>query len=668
MVPVPVGIDEEEEEDGLPAQICVQAALQQVQFLRARQRSLEFNGSKVSLPTDQATPISTPDQIRTEFMDIESMIYWAALTFDTSSSLTLNTKSILSSGLLGWESETSWRMVKACTNIFHEQSEDWRTDGLAVTEETANQIIAAAQAWKLYVWKMGTILKEALREGHGENSVQRAFLCAEDAIQQFNGTYRPLLEACERRLQFLSGYTKLRWLFVIFAGDFLFFVSLTFTASTTIDFNSNLLHLLIPQIISNMSGFNLGDLPILPLAESFELTAAYKTDSSPNKVNLGQGVYRDKECQPWVLPSVRVAEEILHKEKVTHEYLPIQGDESFNQKARKLLFNSKISKQKNITTVQTIAGTGANYLAASFCARHIRSKRVFISNPTWDNHYEIWKTAAPEIIQQLYPYYDSEKRCFDFDGMVSELETGEENDVVVLHPCAHNPTGHDPTRNQWSKIAEVIGRRRLFVVFDSAYQGFASGDPDADAWAIRHFYSVFFSDLSVPQKFVPAGMMVCQSFSKNFGLYGERIGALHLVAPPGISTQGAFTHLTQLARAEVSCPSLFGARIVDTILSDDSLRQKWEEDVKTMATRIQDVRSALRSELERIDTRGDWSHIERQIGMFSYTGLSRQQVERLKNQYHIYMLGNGRMSMSGLNEENVTYVAQAIKDVVECKP
>ncbi|KAJ5107458.1 hypothetical protein N7456_004133 [Penicillium angulare] len=417
-----------------------------------------------------------------------------------------------------------------------------------------------------------------------------------------------------------------------------------------------------------MSGSILGDLPVLPLAESFALTAAYKTDSSPNKVNLGQGVYRDKWCQPWVLPSVRAAEELLHKERVNHEYLAIQGDESFNQKARELLFDSRISQQKNIRTVQTIAGTGANYLAASFCARHIRPKKVFISNPTWDNHYEIWKTAGPEITQQLYPYYNSNERCLDFGGMVKELEKGEENDVVVLHPCAHNPTGHDPTRDQWKSIAEVIARRRLFVVFDSAYQGFASGDPDADAWAIRHFYSIFFSDVSVSQKPLPAGMIVCQSFSKNFGLYGERIGALHLVSPPSVSTQGAFTHLTQLARAQISCPSLFGARIVNTILSDNSLRQTWEQDVKTMALRIRDVRSALRSELERIETKGDWSHIERQIGMFSYTGLSRQQVEMLKNQYHIYMLGNGRMSMSGLNEENVAYVAQAIKDVVECEP
>jgi hypothetical protein len=211
MVPVPVGIPEEEEEDGIPAQVCVQAALQQVQYLRARQRSLEFNGSKVSLLSDQTPPISTPEQVRSDFMNIENMIYWAAMTFDTSSSLTLNTTSVLSAGLLGWESEASWRLVKTCTTIFHEQSEGWRAHGVLITEETANQIIAAAQAWKLRVWKMGTILKEALREGHGEEAVRHAYTCVADAIQQFNITYRPLLAACERRLQYLSQYTKLRW-------------------------------------------------------------------------------------------------------------------------------------------------------------------------------------------------------------------------------------------------------------------------------------------------------------------------------------------------------------------------------------------------------------------------------------------------------------------------
>lgn len=211
MVPVPVGIPEEEEEDGLPAQLCVQAALQQVQYLRARQRSLEFNGSKVSLLSDQTPPISTPEQIRSDFIHIENMLYWAAMTFDTSSSLTFNTRSALSAGLFGWESEASWQMVKTCTNIFHEQSENWRRNGVLITEDTANQIIAAAHAWKLRVWKMGTILKEALREGHGDDAVHHAYTCAADAFEQFNITYRPLLGACERRLQYLSEHTKLRW-------------------------------------------------------------------------------------------------------------------------------------------------------------------------------------------------------------------------------------------------------------------------------------------------------------------------------------------------------------------------------------------------------------------------------------------------------------------------
>lgn len=211
MVPVPIGIQEEEEENGIPAQVCVQAALQQVQYLRARQRRLEFNGSKVSLLPDQMAVISTPEQMRSDFMSMESQIYWAALTFDTSSALTFNTKSLLSSGLLGWELEASWRMVKTCTDIFHEQSENWRLHEASITEESANRIIAAATAWKLRVWKVGTILKEALREGHEEDTVHHAYTCAVEAIDQFNLTYRPLLEACERRLQYLSQYTKLRW-------------------------------------------------------------------------------------------------------------------------------------------------------------------------------------------------------------------------------------------------------------------------------------------------------------------------------------------------------------------------------------------------------------------------------------------------------------------------
>ena len=211
MVPIPVGISEEEEDDGISALCAVQTALQQVLHLRARQRCVEFNGSKVSPFQDRASHIPSPNEIRSEFLSIESMIYWAALTFDTSSSLTFSSKSLLSSGLLGWESESSWRLVKTCTDIFHEQTEDWRVHGMVVSEENANRIIAAGAAWKLRVWKMAAVLKEALREGHKEETVRHAYTSAVDAIKQFNVTYRPLLMTCERRIQFLSQHTKLRW-------------------------------------------------------------------------------------------------------------------------------------------------------------------------------------------------------------------------------------------------------------------------------------------------------------------------------------------------------------------------------------------------------------------------------------------------------------------------
>jgi aspartate aminotransferase len=248
--------------------------------------------------------------------------------------------------------------------------------------------------------------------------------------------------------------------------------------------------------------------------------------------------------------------------------------------------------------------------------------------------------------------------------MLAGLESSaEENDVVILHACAHNPTGIDPTKEEWKRIAEVVGRKKLFVIFDCAYQGFASGDADSDAWAIREFYSTFYTKLSSAA--TPAGMFVCQSLSKNFGLYGERIGALHLITPSSISPEGAKAHLVQLVRAEISCPSLFGARIVHTVLDDADLRSKWQKDVRIMALRIRSVRALLKSELKKIDARGDWSHIEQQIGMFSFTGLSSAQVQELQEKHHIYMLSSGRMSLSGLNESNVTYVARAIRDVLE---
>jgi aspartate aminotransferase len=222
--------------------------------------------------------------------------------------------------------------------------------------------------------------------------------------------------------------------------------------------------------------------------------------------------------------------------------------------------------------------------------------------------------------------------------MISTLEEeAVEHDVVLLHPCAHNPTGIDPTREQWQQIAEIVKRKKLFALFDSAYQGFASGDLDADAWAIRYFYTTLWDGGAAE----PAGMAVCQSFSKNFSLYGERVGALHLVTPPSVPTQGAYSQLVRLVRSDISNAPRFGVRIVETVLSHPTLREGWCGNLQTMSQRIRDRRQALRRELERLGTKGDWSHVTSQVGMFSYTGLTKLQVDKLRELHHVYLMQTG---------------------------
>ena len=426
-----------------------------------------------------------------------------------------------------------------------------------------------------------------------------------------------------------------------------------------------------------------GVIPELPLDEAFLLTAAFKADNHPRKVSLGAGVYRDEGGQPWVLPSVREvsclkhphgphclpsfqsdavkAKRILHENsKLDHEYLPIQGNESFVSLARELALGEAGSKE-NVVSVQSISGTGANHLGALFLAGQLKPKNVWISDPTWGNHHLLWSVAAPNVTQKTYPYYDAATGVLDFKGMISSLETAEENDVVLLHACAHNPTGIDPTKTQWKAIAEVCKRRHLFVFFDSAYQGFASGDVDADAWAVRYFQETLFTDNTAK---TPVGFFVAQSFAKSFGLYGERAGVLHLILPAKVPSAGARSELLRLIRAEISTCPLYGARIVETVLSNDQLKAMWIKDLQTMAGRVTGVRSTLRREIERLPGSGDWSHLESQIGMFSYTGLTETEVLRLRTKHHIYLMKNGRASLSGINGSNVVYVSQAINEVL----
>jgi aspartate/tyrosine/aromatic aminotransferase len=346
-----------------------------------------------------------------------------------------------------------------------------------------------------------------------------------------------------------------------------------------------------------------------------------------------------------------------------HEYLPIQGFDAFLDVARELILGSHAAPKKTVVSIQTISGTGANHLGAAFLAQQLKPRHVFISDPTWSNHHLVWKVAASSVVQKTYPYYDPATRSLDFDGMMSTLDThAVEDDVVILHACAHNPTGVDPSKEQWQCLAQLFKRKKLFAFFDSAYQGFATGDVDADAWAVRHFQETLFDVPIASSK--PQGMCIAQSFAKNFGLYGERVGAFHLVLSSETSASGARSQLLRLVRAEISNAPLFGCRIVYTILSDPSLRAMWEQDLQTMSGRIKRMRTLLRREIEKNPDAGDWSHLESQIGMFSYTGLTEEQVLRLKRVHHIYLMLNGRASLSGVNDGNVKYVADAIIEVM----
>jgi aspartate aminotransferase, cytoplasmic len=244
----------------------------------------------------------------------------------------------------------------------------------------------------------------------------------------------------------------------------------------------------------------------------------------------------------------------------------------------------------------------------------------------------------------------------DFDGMLGSLKSAPSGAIILLHSCAHNPTGVDPTQDQWKQIAAVMKERKLFPFFDTAYQGFASGDLNRDAWAIRHFVSQGFE------------LVIAQSYAKNFGLYGERAGCFHFVAAPGNDAQDVTTRVaSQLAilqRSEISNPPIYGAKIASTVLNNPELFAEWEDNLRTMSGRIIEMRKQLRQKLEEMGTPGKWNHITDQIGMFSFTGLSEEQVQLLRKEKHVYMTKNGRISMAGLNTRNIQYFAEAVDWVV----
>ncbi|KAJ9253419.1 hypothetical protein DTO207G8_4152 [Paecilomyces variotii] len=403
-------------------------------------------------------------------------------------------------------------------------------------------------------------------------------------------------------------------------------------------------------------------LPHVAVDEIFALNHAFIADTHPQKVSLGIGVYRTNEGKPWPLPTVeKVEKQLLEERDITrHEYLAIEGNIGFLQLARDLMFGfdskhesaTEKEAKSRIASVQAVSGTGANHVGAIFLAHHLKPKHVWLSDPSWANHNTIWDLSGIPIKQ--YPYYNPSTRKLDFEGMLQKLETeAQEGDAILLHACAHNPTGLDPTQEQWKAIVDVCERKRIFPFFDSAYQGFASGSLEKDAWAVRYVLN------EKPEM----EMCVAQSFSKNCGLYGQRVGAFHLVTVPELR-ETALKNLCHIIRGEYSMAPRYGAEIVKKILSDDELKAQWQGDLEVMSSRIISMRKALYEELVRLQTPGTWDHIVIQNGMFSYTGLTPEQVVALKEKYHIYLLKSGRASISGLSENNVAYVAKAIDYVV----
>ncbi|XP_058839968.1 aspartate aminotransferase, cytoplasmic-like [Topomyia yanbarensis] len=391
-----------------------------------------------------------------------------------------------------------------------------------------------------------------------------------------------------------------------------------------------------------------------PPIEVFALNQACLKDTNPDKVNLGVGAYRTNEGKPWILPVVKKAEAaIIADGSLNHEYLPVLGMENVTNGASTLLLgdDSEAIKSKRAFGVQTLSGTGALRLGAEFLARILHRTTFYYSSPTWENHHKVFLYAG-FTTPKTYRYWDQERRGINFEGMIADLEAAPEGAVIILHACAHNPTGIDPTREQWKQIADVCEQKKLFPFFDSAYQGFASGDPNKDAFAVRYFVERGFE------------LFCAQSFAKNFGLYNERIGNLTVVQRDTATSSAVASQITLLVRGMYSNPPAFGSRIVSRVLNDPTLRAEWMECIKTMSSRIITMRQALYDELVALQTPGTWEHITQQIGMFSYTGLNEKQVEILIKEYSIYLLKTGRISMCGLNENNVKYVAKAINDAV----
>ncbi|WP_394176216.1 amino acid aminotransferase [Thalassotalea litorea] len=393
-----------------------------------------------------------------------------------------------------------------------------------------------------------------------------------------------------------------------------------------------------------------GNLSALPADPILGLLAKYRLDENPNKIDLGVGVYKNEHGDTTILDCVKTAEKYRYDNEQTKVYIGPAGSALFNEKMTDLIFaDHEVIAQNRVRTVSTPGGTGALRVAAEFIRSCKPGATIWVSDPTWANHTGLFQASGLTV--KTYPYYDYENKSLKFDEMKAALSQVSADDVVLLHACCHNPSGMDLNQQQWQEIVEVAKDVGFTPLIDMAYQGFGDG-LDEDAYGVRLMAA------SVEE------MILCSSCSKNFGLYRERIGACSIIGKDVATTDIAQSVLLSVVRCIYSMPPAHGAALVETILSSNELTQQWHVELAAMRNRINENRQLLVDNIKAQGVERDFSFITRQKGMFSFLGITPEQVQRLQDEFSIYMVGSSRMSIAGISRNNVEYLAQSIAKVL----